>query len=636
MKKVLLSMIAAAAVISASAQQRLVLYEEFSGENCGPCAAYNPGLMTLLNANASKTILIKYQSPIPSAGPIYYQNTADVQSRLTYYNVPFAPYGRQDGAQVGDGNIANHTQAAIDAAYAVPTVFNITATHTISSDWDSVYLNVTVASTGTFNGTTMKLRAALVEDLEYDYAPGSNGETEFHHVMRKMYPDATGSTANNSWTNGSTQSFTIGGVLPAYVDKSRPIFFIVWLQDDANKVVAQAGKSAPVATVPLDVMSDSMVIATPFLCAAGTASVTPTVAIKNTGTTPLTTAAIYTKIDNGTWTLSQTWTGNLAAGASTSASLTALSVTPGSHVIYDSVAMPNTTADINPVNNVSYSFVTVANTNTNPLTITTGFENGGQLPTNYIMYDAANNGGNWRVVYSTSGNVGHNNSTYLIQHNNYSYPVGEANYAILPTPDLTTPIRSIDFWVAYAQYDGTENDRLDVVYTTNCGQNWTSIWNKSGANLKTRTPVGNNTQFVPAQTEWRQESVSLNSVPAGAMVAFKGTSDFGNNLYIDDIVLRAGSPLGVEVFNTSSASIKLFPNPAQDKATLSFFLDNNVNVTVQVLDAVGRLVATVANGNMDKGQQSVEINTANFAAGAYNVVIKTDAGTATQRLTVTK
>ena len=61
MKKLLL--IAATIGIAASSNaQRMSIYEEFSGENCGPCAASNPALWTLMSANTSKVILVKYQS----------------------------------------------------------------------------------------------------------------------------------------------------------------------------------------------------------------------------------------------------------------------------------------------------------------------------------------------------------------------------------------------------------------------------------------------------------------------------------------------------------------------------------------------------------------------------------------------
>src|SRR5690625_7193895 len=55
--------------------------------------------MQLIN-NHNNVEIIKYQSPIPSGGPIYNQNTSDVQARMSYYSVPFAPYGRIDGKVV--------------------------------------------------------------------------------------------------------------------------------------------------------------------------------------------------------------------------------------------------------------------------------------------------------------------------------------------------------------------------------------------------------------------------------------------------------------------------------------------------------------------------------------------------------
>lgn len=82
MKKILL--LAGLGILSMQiyAQERLVLFEEFTGENCPPCASANPGLMQLINSHNNVEI-IKYQSPIPSGGPIYNQNTSDVQARMS-------------------------------------------------------------------------------------------------------------------------------------------------------------------------------------------------------------------------------------------------------------------------------------------------------------------------------------------------------------------------------------------------------------------------------------------------------------------------------------------------------------------------------------------------------------------------
>src|SRR3954467_15381086 len=83
MKKtsILLSLLTVSAM-SFAQTTRLSLYEEFTGETCNPCAATNPGLQTVLNANTSKIVAIKWQVPIPSAPTttwsLYQTNKPDI------------------------------------------------------------------------------------------------------------------------------------------------------------------------------------------------------------------------------------------------------------------------------------------------------------------------------------------------------------------------------------------------------------------------------------------------------------------------------------------------------------------------------------------------------------------------------
>ena len=66
-KNILLTTLMIAGMTAFAQTPRLSLCEEFTGENCGPCAGTNPGLQTILNANAAKIIAIKWQVAIPSA-----------------------------------------------------------------------------------------------------------------------------------------------------------------------------------------------------------------------------------------------------------------------------------------------------------------------------------------------------------------------------------------------------------------------------------------------------------------------------------------------------------------------------------------------------------------------------------------
>ncbi|MBO2010338.1 T9SS-dependent choice-of-anchor J family protein [Hymenobacter negativus] len=639
-KLVLVTAIAALGTTAVHAQNRLALYEEFSGENCAPCAASNPGLNTLLAAgtNPSKVLLIKYQSPIPSAGPIYNAYTTVTNARLSYYSVPFAPYGRLDGTIQGvgttsPGHVNYLTQADIDNASNLAAPFSATVAHQWTANGDSVRATINLSALQAYApaGANLKLRVALIEHLRYATAPGTNGETEFHNVVREMYPNAAGTQLSNAWTAGQTQTITLKGRVPSYVDKAaaNETRLVVWIQNDTDKSIAFAMPSTYVA-VPLDMGATQVSLPSALTCAAGSASVTPSLTLKNTGTTTVTSARIYYKVDATAW-LTYNWTGSLAANATAAVAMPALTVTPGSHVIADSVALPNGTVDVNGGNNKITASIVVYNNAGTALPLSTGFENGGALPTNWILFDANANNSNWLLTRSNTANIGHNNSTYLLYHNNFDYPSGEANYAILPAAVLpTSGTKTLEFWQAYAQY-ATEQDRLEVVYSTNCGTTWTSIWNLAGANLATAPATI--TRFLPTQSQWLLRTVDVTAVPAGAMLALRATSNYGNSLFVDDITLRATNTTAVTNV-VAATGTTLAPNPAADRTDLSFELLKSSAVRVDVIDAIGRIVATPANANMAAGVQHVAINTAALSGGVYSVTIRTAEGSVTKHLSV--
>jgi hypothetical protein len=220
-------------------------------------------------------------------------------------------------------------------------------------------------------------------------------------------------------------------------------------------------------------------------------------------------------------------------------------------------------------------------------------------------------------------------------HTNFNYAPGEVNYAVLPTGTLPAGSKALDFWVAYAQYSN-ENDELEVVYSTDCGGAWTTVWTAKGASLATHAPVGNNVQFVPTAADWKLRSIDMSAVPVGATVALRATSDYGNNLYVDDVNLRAGLPTGVRSNVIAAQGVSLFPNPATESATLTFTLATSSKVVVSVLDALGRTVSVISDATLQQGAQRFTVPTSALAAGVYNITIRTEEGLSTHRLSVVK
>jgi len=94
-------------------------------------------------------------------------------------------------------------------------------------------------------------------------------------------------------------------------------------------------------------------------------------------------------------------------------------------------------------------------------------------------------------------------------------------------------------------------------------------------------------------------------------------------------------PLAVENVKAGIDEVSIVPNPAKDFALVNFNLANASDVTVQVVDAMGRTVSNQAS-HMNAGAQNVRVNLNTMAAGVYNVVIRTEAGNVSQTLSVVK
>jgi hypothetical protein len=620
-----------AAALFANAQQRLVLYEEFSGENCAPCAATNPGLWTLLTTgtNPNKVMLIKYQSPIPSAGPIYYQNTVDVQNRMTYYTVPFAPYARIDGAVspgANGGHPADLTQAHLDAETAIASPFNITVNNTVTGT--TLNSTINVSAVAAYTGTAVKLRAALVETLIYTSPPGTNGETEFHHVVRKMYPTADGQAIPNTWTNGQTGTYTFSGAIPSYVDRTHELFVVVWIQnDDANKQIAQAAKSTNLPLPVSDVASTGITV--PGMTGqlnCGVSNIAPKVTIKNTGTSALTSAQIYYRSGTGAWSM-QPWAGSLAANSSTDVTITTpIPGAVGYIALQDSVAMPNSAADINPANNLSASALSVvANTGGQALPLSTDFESN---TANWVPYATA---GNYPIPVTTVTGKGYDGSNNMLAYPCYSLEAGQVGFNIIPFADIPAGAKALDFYVAHAIYTGTGggDDKLEVVYSTNCGQAWTSLWSQAGATLA--TAPGTTASFVPSgNSQWAKRSVDMTAVPANAQVAFRATSQFGNNIFVDNVNFRTGSATGIEEF-VSGGAANIYPNPVTNQMTVALNMVKSAKVSFQVVNMLGQQVGQSVVKDLTTGQTNTTLSTNDLAPGVYFLNIVTDKGNLQQK-----
>ena len=96
--------------------------------------------------------------------------------------------------------------------------------------------------------------------------------------------------------------------------------------------------------------------------------------------------------------------------------------------------------------------------------------------------------------------------------------------------------------------------------------------------------------------------------------------------------------LSVDDYNTSNTNEVgingVYPNPASDKANIDFTLSASGNVTIDIYNVYGKLVANVFNSFINDGFNSVNFNTKDLPTGVYYITLRTANESITKQLNV--
>ncbi|MDP2189311.1 MAG: S8 family serine peptidase [Sphingobacteriaceae bacterium] len=128
----------------------------------------------------------------------------------------------------------------------------------------------------------------------------------------------------------------------------------------------------------------------------------------------------------------------------------------------------------------------------------------------------------------------------------YNNAIGQRDRLISPPLNLSgLASASLNFQHAYRAYSASNSDSLRIRISTDCQQTWTTILSVGGSSLATM--ANSTTAFVPnaagnwcgAATNLACFNLSLNAFTGNTMVfvQFETVNGYGNNLYIDNIVV---------------------------------------------------------------------------------------------------
>jgi len=619
-KRLSILVIALLCTVALSAQhKRRVLLEEFTNASCAPCAAQNPGFHAVLSDNSQYVTPIKYQTSWPGFDPMNVQTQTDVAPRVTYYGVTGVPNGRQNGS-LEVFPLSNVTAASIQAAYNTLTPVTINLTHALNATFDSVIVNVSVTSDSALTGT-LRLRVAVTEDeINFDAAPGTNGEKEFYQIMRKMLPSAAGENTGN-FAAGETKTYTYKWKLSYFYDLNQ-MTVAAFLQNDATKEVFQSAITEPLP--PIAGLGASVAAENVFACAAG---YSPSFTLTNTGNDTLTAALLRYRQGTGAWT-DLNWNGSLAPGASEEVQLSSIVInTAGTVNVEVAVISSNLGVQTNLAGGSSIIKVTAALGASQALPFANTFQSAAFPPTGWSSINAGTYG--WRLA--TNAGAG---STRSARCQMYFVLKGTNVYLHTPKIDLSsaTTASTLKFDHAYAPYSTFDFDALRIEISSDCGETWSELFYKQNLDLATAPAV--TAEFVPTADQWAANEIDITDFNGASevIIRFTGESGYGNHLYIDNVnvsITVGTKELTLNEFN-------LVPNPTRDYAEVRFGLETAQKIELRVYSAAGALVQSQLLGELATGQHRIVMNANTLTSGSYRVVLQGSEGVAQTQWVVVK
>lgn len=211
------------------------------------------------------------------------------------------------------------------------------------------------------------------------------------------------------------------------------------------------------------------------------------------------------------------------------------------------------------------------------------------LPGGWTQLDDGQDGVVWQ---QNTGVGGYGSSSECTFFDNYNHDVAGKKDELLSktfnTLGSSHPVLTFD--VAYARYDATYSDTLDVLVSADCGQTFSVLYSKGGPTLA--TAPDNSNLFTPTASQWRTDTIDLSPYGNSAelLVAFQNKGHYGNAIYLDNINLYTAFPNGIS--SNNSIEWAVYPNPASETVYIHGTDTRGHTAEVSLTDLGGKTVLT--------------------------------------------
>jgi hypothetical protein len=233
--------------------------------------------------------------------------------------------------------------------------------------------------------------------------------------------------------------------------------------------------------------------------------------------------------------------------------------------------------------------------------------------------------------------LGNSSATLNVYNNDYSediYDFAVKGTAVAPEIDVNGNSNSIQ--LGSTNVATSNNTDFGSVFVYNTVSKTFAIQNTGNGTLTINSMVisgANASDFTFVNAPTTPLTLNANSTQtfevkytAGAVAATSNAkititnNDANEGIY--DFAIQAKSMIDVSVgaLVKQSDFVKVYPNPAKDEALVLLNLNNAQHVVISIFDITGKKVGSIEK-NVEKGEQSISLNTSTLSNGEYFVKV---------------
>ncbi len=680
MKKALYFFLIAGFLFSLQAYEKKSLIERFTNASCGPCATinnawYNTQTASLLASGTISQLISNGWWP-GASDPMYLLNQSDNTARINYYGVNAVPWIVVNGTTITTSSAA--LTAAVNSGNSQFSPFKIEIEQrALSTNMIEFGIKVYRDPTDTVTSySNLKLQVALSEkDVYFQSPPGSNGESHFSSVNRKMLPNSGGSTftlpAPGEFTEVILQyTPTTAFNQSVNLDSIRVVAFI---QNDANKFVYQS----------------EMFLVTPNFVAA-ILPTTPDIISSSSTESEFTAVVKNVGMMQDSYTIScdfegpTGWTGNYTTvnGTKPFDQTDVIQIAPGDSSIITIALNPNSIAGFGTV---SVQFESV----NNPGFIrSTDFRLVTEGGVDVLVIDASNEGYG-DLIFNSLENV-YDGTAGIISREALTQSVDLSGFGIIAwsagieTPVLTTD--EVSTLQSFLDQNGQllingQNIGADIFEASGQSQHAQSFYNNYlhasyvqdvGTSFLIQgyagDPISDGLLFILGSVYDKSPDLiapfdasaaplfkfgngpnvsSITAVTEDYRVVYLGfgIEQIGDAVVKDSLIARSirwltgGIVSDVNENNILPSVYSLdqnFPNPFNPSTVIRYQVPKSGEVTLKVYDILGKEVSTLINQNQDAGYYNVQFDASDLSSGVYFYTLTAGEFTSTKKMTLVK